>query len=1555
MDFGQTLDSNSAAGSGPPTFRANVFKQSSHSLDKYGGVGSASGNLRRLKTVLVMDKKVQKCLRVREMACQEIEAMAAMLNVNLQLIDFDRLDFGESSTLDNFYNADIALIDFSITQQQPSLCYHVGVRESMGQTYNIIIMYSPDLPDDQKAEMQIEALKKTLAHCSLIVYFLSKDDFPTLLSADRSSKFGSQHERYQKMLKKGRSDSYGTFSDRIRQALNNVTIEANAHAREKFLSDLRKVRDIESPPDQNKFLERMRTRLDNPDVLSVDTVHQFLLCLRDTQDYDGIIGLIDDLERIDQKQITHAQAVRFLYAFALNRRNKNGDRDKSLQTVEQIMETADYQMISPDVICLAGRVYKDKFISSNYEDREALDKAVEWYRKAFKLSPLEYSGINLTTMLRARGEQFEDSPELQQIAVVLNSLLGRKGALANMTDYWDVATFFEVSVLAEDYNKACLAAEKMAMLKPPVWFLKSTMENIKLINQCTATLQLSPVERDKKTFLFWTEFFMESIESQHIEITSSRFPVLIQELNKMLTPSYLNVNADDIILYHVLEDSQRAQMKRQMQLNGGLASGSHRWEFKANNIKAVSASKRDDRSMFLYVFENSDDFNFTFPSSKHCAKVIEMIVSMEGGCERNILSGDESDSLKFEYEVDSNRERIVLGRGTYGTVYSARDITTQRSIVVKEIEVKNEEEVQPLMEEIQLHSTLSHDNIVKYLGSKVEKREAGSFFLIFMEHVPGGSLSSLIRSKWGPLDNEQTMAFYARQILEGLKYLHSQKIVHRDIKGENVLVNQYSGLCKISDFGTCKRLAGLNPVTDTFKGTLQYMAPEVITGGQRGYGPPADIWSFGATLIEMVTGKPPFIELGLPEAAVFKVGMHRIHPPIPTHLSESAANFIKSCFNPDPADRSSAAELLSDPFIQQYYSNASRNANTKKRIESSTTGGGGKHTSKFFRSASHMSGMTASSALAIPSACSSSSMAIVDLPNSLASPSLSSVPQQIHVTPSVSMRNRPPMERSDRRMGNERNLKLRIEPCLSMPSYCCQSMASAAALINSTATSFAPSPPCPQGPFSASPKVPTVGSSILGFASDQNVGVVHQCATAHQLRAPKPSSPLAIPVQVSQPNSPIRDHQTPHTASPSFGSDNAPFLGVSPSTALSIPEENSFSNFFFTLQKEGERRTTLILILEQHEAQIIAKWHEQLLNEFGADESLLSPMALTRLLQSLRLFILPKEGGGTTVIDVTPAQEHLQQTLEGICREFDPRHSDQMAPVHQLMIALYLFPNTVQPLLKLQKIKPHWMFTLDDLIRNAVQQAIKFLRPQEPTNRDEGFASSKQCPSAHQLLPVPQQSSLLAPASSFDLLGKAYTEQIKSLWDDLVSVERKLLSVLEVAFVERQERIRSLCTSASDLTPGNANGVQQQQQQQLWGTMAPQQTMGQGQIPNNANNHQQPGAGGGTHFASPLLSVDDSGIDMERLSDDDEPLREWLLRIGCDDHSIELLERERYTKRDILEFVTREELMKLGIRGGIACRIWRHILRARLENSQKFNGDTANRKQPRQNYSTNFD
>uniref|UniRef100_A0A0K0CY22 DRHyd-ASK domain-containing protein n=1 Tax=Angiostrongylus cantonensis TaxID=6313 RepID=A0A0K0CY22_ANGCA len=81
---------------------------------------------RKLQVVIVIDQKVQKNLRVREMALKDVQNVADTLNVNLTQIDFDRLDFGETTALDTFYNADVALVDVTVQQQQPSLCYHIG-------------------------------------------------------------------------------------------------------------------------------------------------------------------------------------------------------------------------------------------------------------------------------------------------------------------------------------------------------------------------------------------------------------------------------------------------------------------------------------------------------------------------------------------------------------------------------------------------------------------------------------------------------------------------------------------------------------------------------------------------------------------------------------------------------------------------------------------------------------------------------------------------------------------------------------------------------------------------------------------------------------------------------------------------------------------------------------------------------------------------------------------------------------------------------------------------------------------------------------------------------------------------------------------------------------------------------------------------------------------------------------------------------------------------------------------------------------------------------------
>uniref|UniRef100_A0A1I8EY62 DUF4071 domain-containing protein n=1 Tax=Wuchereria bancrofti TaxID=6293 RepID=A0A1I8EY62_WUCBA len=362
-----------------------------------------------------MDLKAAKNMKIREMACSDVQKVADSLNVNLTHLDFDRLDFGETNALDVFYNADVALVDVSIAQQQPSLCYHIGVRESMGQSYNIILT-------EETSESLVKALKKTLAHLPLIAYILPNDS-SSLVSVDKTSKIDSLSQ-----LKSGidqiaekpysKCGRLVTFRSRMKQALKSVQIEASAHSREKFLSDLRKARETQDVAEANRFLDKMRHRLDNPDVLSVDTLYQFMLSYRDYQNYDAMISLYDDLSRIENCSIVNAQAIRFLYAFALNRRNEEGDRDRALQTVLQVTSNCnDGTAVSPDIICLAGRIYKDKFITT----------------------------------------------------VVLNSLLGRKGALANLTEYWDVATYFEVSVLADDYPKACQAALKMAILKPPIW------------------------------------------------------------------------------------------------------------------------------------------------------------------------------------------------------------------------------------------------------------------------------------------------------------------------------------------------------------------------------------------------------------------------------------------------------------------------------------------------------------------------------------------------------------------------------------------------------------------------------------------------------------------------------------------------------------------------------------------------------------------------------------------------------------------------------------------------------------------------------------------------------------------------------------------------------------------------------------------------------------------------------------------------------------------------------------------------------------------------------
>uniref|UniRef100_A0A8D2C510 mitogen-activated protein kinase kinase kinase n=1 Tax=Sus scrofa TaxID=9823 RepID=A0A8D2C510_PIG len=788
---------------------------------------SGGGGGRRTTVAYVINEASQGQLVVAESeALQCLREACEAVGAALETLHFGKLDFGETAVLDRFYNADIAVVEMSDAFRQPSLFYHLGVRESFSMANNIIL------------------------YCD-------------------------------------------TNADSL-QSLKEIICQKNTYFRESILNDIRKARNLYTGKELAAELARIRQRVDNIEVLTADIVINLLLSYRDIQDYDSIVKLVETLEKLPTFDLASHHHVKFHYAFALNRRNLPGDRPKALDIMLPLVQSQG--QVASDMYCLVGRIYKDMFLDSNFMDTESRDRGASWFKKAFESEPTLQSGINYAVLLLASGHQFESSFELRKVGVKLSSLLGKKGNLEKLQSYWEVGFFLGASVLANDHLRVIQASEKLFKLKTPAWYLKSIVETILIYKHFVKLTSEQPIAKQELVD-FWMDFLVEATKT---DVTVVRFPVLILEPTKIYQPSYLSINNEveekTISIWHVLPDD-----KVSITVNKSF-------------FVCFSISKFEERCCFLYVLHNSDDFQIYFCTELHCKKFFEMVNTITEEKGRNTEEGDcESDSLEYDYEYDENGDRVVLGKGTYGIVYAGRDLSNQVRIAIKEIPERDSRYSQPLHEEIALHKHLKHKNIVQYLGSFSEN----GFIKIFMEQVPGGSLSALLRSKWGPLkDNEQTIGFYTKQILEGLKYLHDNQIVHRDIKGDNVLINTYSGVLKISDFGTSKRLAGINPCTETFTGTLQYMAPEIIDKGPRGYGKAADIWSLGCTIIEMATGKPPFYELGEPQAAMFKVGMFKVHPEIPESMSAEAKAFILKCFEPDPDKRDCANDLLMDEFLK---------------------------------------------------------------------------------------------------------------------------------------------------------------------------------------------------------------------------------------------------------------------------------------------------------------------------------------------------------------------------------------------------------------------------------------------------------------------------------------------------------------------------------------------------------------------------------------------------------------------------------------------------------------
>ncbi|TFK73191.1 Pkinase-domain-containing protein, partial [Pluteus cervinus] len=256
--------------------------------------------------------------------------------------------------------------------------------------------------------------------------------------------------------------------------------------------------------------------------------------------------------------------------------------------------------------------------------------------------------------------------------------------------------------------------------------------------------------------------------------------------------------------------------------------------------------------------------------------------------------------------IDKYQLGDSLGKGAFGQVYRALNWATGETVAVKEIQLSNipKGELPEIMSEIDLLKNLNHPNIVKYKGFVKEQQ----YLYIILEFCENGSLHNIIK-RFGKFP-ENLVAVYISQVLEGLVYLHDQGVIHRDIKGANILTNK-DGTVKLADFGVASSTTTGGVRDDAVVGSPYWMAPEVIE--QSGATTASDIWSVGCLVIELLEGHPPYHFLD-PMPALFRIVQDDC-PPIPEGASPVVKDFLYRCFQKDCNLRISAKKLLKHPWM----------------------------------------------------------------------------------------------------------------------------------------------------------------------------------------------------------------------------------------------------------------------------------------------------------------------------------------------------------------------------------------------------------------------------------------------------------------------------------------------------------------------------------------------------------------------------------------------------------------------------------------------------------------
>lgn len=261
----------------------------------------------------------------------------------------------------------------------------------------------------------------------------------------------------------------------------------------------------------------------------------------------------------------------------------------------------------------------------------------------------------------------------------------------------------------------------------------------------------------------------------------------------------------------------------------------------------------------------------------------------------------------------------VVGNGTYGQVYKGRHVKTGQLAAIKVMDVTEDEEEEIKQEINMLKKYSHHRNIATYYGAFIKKSPPGNDdqLWLVMEFCGAGSVTDLVKNTKGNALKEDCIAYICREILRGLAHLHAHKVIHRDIKGQNVLLTENAEV-KLVDFGVSAQLDRTVGRRNTFIGTPYWMAPEVIACDENPdatYDYRSDIWSLGITAIEMAEGAPPLCDMH-PMRALFLIP--RNPPPRlkSKKWSKKFTDFIDTCLIKTYLSRPPTEQLLKFPFIR---------------------------------------------------------------------------------------------------------------------------------------------------------------------------------------------------------------------------------------------------------------------------------------------------------------------------------------------------------------------------------------------------------------------------------------------------------------------------------------------------------------------------------------------------------------------------------------------------------------------------------------------------------------